>query len=344
MQIRPAVTSDIDALHKVRTSVKENVLSDPGFITPAMYADFLTQRGRGWLCESKGEVCGFAIVDLKQNNVWALFVLPGQEGKGIGQLLQKIMLDSYFEDTDEPIWLSTQKGSRAERFYQTSGWQEAGTTQSGEARFEMSRNLWKAQGRGSAELKSVTVFCGASSGNLPEFGQQAYALGKMLALRNTTLVYGGAKIGLMGKVADGAIDNRGRVIGVLPGFLKTKEVAHSGLTQLILVDTMHERKLKMHELSEGIIALPGGYGTLEELFEMLTWGQLGLHRKPIGILNIHGFYNELIAMVRKMVQSGFLKEINESMLLISDNAESLLEMMKRYQAPLVETWISRDST
>ena len=134
-------------------------------------------------------------------------------------------------------------------------------------------------------MKSVTVFCGSSMGTDPIYKSQAFLLGKTLAQQNIKLIYGGAKVGLMGAVADGALSENGKVIGVLPHFLGTKEIAHESLTELIRVESMHERKTKMSELSEGVIALPGGFGTLEELFEMLTWGQLGLHQKPIGILN-----------------------------------------------------------
>jgi len=339
LNIRIANPSDFEALHKIRVSVKENVLSDPGLITQAMYLDYLTESGRGWVYESDAEILGFAIVTLKRQNVWALFVLPGEEGKGIGKALQTVMLDYYFENTDKPIWLSTQRNSRAERFYRQSGWSEAGITTGGEQKFEMSSHNWQTRTKGMNGMKSITVFCGSSSGTEPQFEQQAWNLGKTLAARNTTLVYGGAKIGLMGQVADGAMQNKGKVIGVLPVFLKAKEVAHEGLSELILVETMHERKLKMHELSDGIIALPGGFGTLEELFEMLTWSQLGLHTKPIGILNINGFYDELIAMIGKMVQKGFLKEINQQMLLVSHNTDDLLEKMSRYKPPVVEKLI-----
>jgi uncharacterized protein (TIGR00730 family) len=152
-------------------------------------------------------------------------------------------------------------------------------------------------------------------------------LGKILAERNIGLVYGGANVGLMGAVANGTIENNGKVIGVLPHFLQNKEIAHEGLTELILVETMHERKTKMNDLTDGVIALPGGFGTLEEFFEMLTWAQLGLHKKPIAILNINGFYDELLALVNTMVEKGFLKEVNKNMLLTSDNINDLLDQM-----------------
>jgi uncharacterized protein (TIGR00730 family) len=178
------------------------------------------------------------------------------------------------------------------------------------------------------EIKRITVFCGSSFGKEAVYEKQAYELGETLAKQNIGLVYGGANVGLMGTVANGVIENNGEAIGVLPHFLKGKEIAHESLTELILVDTMHERKAKMNELSDGVITLPGGFGTLEELFEMLTWAQLGLHQKPIGILNINGFYNELLAFVQTMVSKGFLKEINQEMLLTSDSIDELLDMMK----------------
>ena len=193
-------------------------------------------------------------------------------------------------------------------------------------------------------MKRITVYCGSGSGTEAIFEKQARALGRSLAEKNIELVYGGAKIGLMGAVADAALAYGGRVIGVLPGFLKAREVAHESLSTLILVDTMHERKMKMHDLSEGIIALPGGYGTLEELFEMLTWAQLGLHNKPIGILNVNGFYNELLGFLETMISKGFLKQSNRDMLLVSDSIEDLLLQMKNYKAPETEQILDREKT
>lgn len=191
-------------------------------------------------------------------------------------------------------------------------------------------------------MKHITVFCGSSPGSEPQFEEQAYALGATLAEKKIGLVYGGAKVGLMGAVANGTLDKGGRVTGVLPHFLRSKEIAHESLTELILVESMHERKTKMHELCDGIIALPGGFGTLEELFEMLTWAQLGLHKKPIGILNTNGFYNELLALIQTMVNKGFLKKLNQDMLLVSDSISGLLDHMANYQAPEVGKWISRE--
>ncbi|MGN7758042.1 TIGR00730 family Rossman fold protein [Chryseobacterium sp. 22532] len=191
-------------------------------------------------------------------------------------------------------------------------------------------------------MKSITVFCGSSFGTDDIFKEQAFLLGQTLAKQDIQLIYGGADVGLMGAVADGALNEKGKVVGVLPHFLQSKEIAHKKLTELILVETMHERKTKMNDLCDGVIVLPGGYGTLEEFFEMITWAQLGLHKKPIGILNIDGFYDDLIKLVQTMVDKGFLKQVNRDMLLISENIDELLEKMKNYQAPTVGKWISKE--
>ncbi|WP_282135046.1 TIGR00730 family Rossman fold protein [Seonamhaeicola maritimus] len=193
-------------------------------------------------------------------------------------------------------------------------------------------------------MNSITIFCGSSFGSSDNFRIQAIELGKQLAKQKIKLVYGGAKVGLMGAVADGALNENGVVIGVLPEFLMKKEVAHEGLTELILVDTMLERKTKMNDLCDGVIALPGGFGTLDELFEMLTWGQLGLHKKPIGILNVDGFYDHLINLLDNMVDKELLKKANRDLLLVSDNIEDLLTKMKHYEAPKVTKWISKEHT
>lgn len=191
-------------------------------------------------------------------------------------------------------------------------------------------------------MKSITVFCGSSLGSLKIFQDQAYLLGQKLAQRNINLIYGGANVGLMGAVANGAVENRGTVIGILPNFLKEKEIAHKHLNELIVVETMHERKTKMNELSDGVITLPGGFGTLEEFFEMLTWAQLGLHKKPIAILNIDGFYDDLLCLVQNMVDKGFLKEVNQQMIIVSDNIDELLNKMVLYKPPLEEKWVTKN--
>lgn len=190
-------------------------------------------------------------------------------------------------------------------------------------------------------MKRITVFCGSSFGNEAIYKEQATLLGQTLAKHNIELVYGGANVGLMGAVADGVLNEGGKVIGVLPDFLRSKEIAHLGLTELILVESMHERKTKMNDLCDGVIALPGGFGTLEELFEMVTWAQLGLHKKPIAVLNINGFYDSLIELTNTMVEKGFLKNVNQEMLLVSDNIDDLLDKMKNYVAPTVGKWIDK---
>jgi uncharacterized protein (TIGR00730 family) len=191
-------------------------------------------------------------------------------------------------------------------------------------------------------MHSVTVFCGSSPGNDNVYTREASLLGKTLAERRIRLIYGGAKVGLMGTVADAALNAGGEVVGVLPRFLRSKEIAHEGLTKLIMVESMHERKTTMHELSNGVIALPGGFGTLEELFEMLTWGQLGLHKNPIGLLNVNGYYDSLNIFVQNMVDNGFLKPVNQRMLLSSNDVSELLQAMNNYDAPAVGKWITED--
>ena len=193
-------------------------------------------------------------------------------------------------------------------------------------------------------MERITVFCGSSKGIEKEFMEQAYQLGSELARRRIGLVYGGARIGIMGAVASGALNGGGEVIGVLPGFLSDKEIAHDGLSELIIVKSMHERKMKMNELCDGVIALPGGFGTMEEFFEMLTWGQLGLHKKPVGILNINGFYDSLIDLIQTMVDKSLLNEINQKMLLVDTDITALINQMDSYKAPPVGKWIKLEST
>ena len=189
----------------------------------------------------------------------------------------------------------------------------------------------------------ISVFCGSSPGRAGIYEKAAERLGEILAERKIGLVYGGTNVGLMNHVANGALGKGGEVIGVLPEFISKKGIAHVKLTKLILVNTMHDRKRKMYELSDGVIAMPGGFGTLEEFFEVLTWGQLGLHKKPVGLLNINGFYDPLRTLTHKIVTEGFLKEENRKMLLISDEITELLDLMENYTAPSVEKWISREN-
>lgn len=190
------------------------------------------------------------------------------------------------------------------------------------------------------KLKNIAVFCASGNGKDPDYQDVAYNVGSFLADNHCSVIYGGAKIGLMGAVANGAIAHRGEVIGVIPDFLKTKEVAHEHLTKLITVETMHERKTKMSDLADGFIILPGGFGTMEEFFEILTWAQLGLHMKPIGILNTKGYYESLIALFHKMRSEELIKETNMQMVLIDDTIEGLFDQMIHYHPPKVKNWLA----
>jgi uncharacterized protein (TIGR00730 family) len=192
-------------------------------------------------------------------------------------------------------------------------------------------------------MKSITVFCGSSDGLDNFYKTQAYLLGKTLAEQKIILVYGGAKYGLMGAVADGSLTNGGKVIGVLPHFLMNREAAHQQLTELILVDSMHERKQEMFELCDGFIVMPGGLGTLEELFEIWTWSQLGLHKKPIAILNLNGFYDSLLKLIQSMVQNGFVKKASQDLVLIDDTIEGLLIKMRPYNFTELDTNLSTEN-
>lgn len=193
-------------------------------------------------------------------------------------------------------------------------------------------------------MKSIAVFCGASMSNDSILNMKAIELGKLLALKNIQLVYGGAKIGLMGNIANGVLENRGKVIGVIPEFLTSKEIVHESLTELIITETMHERKLKMHDISDGIVALPGGFGTLEELFEMLSWAQLGLHKKPIGVLNINGFYDDLFSFIEVMIAKELLKPSYKKLVLVANNADELLEKMNNFIPSPTPAWVNKNET
>ena len=179
-------------------------------------------------------------------------------------------------------------------------------------------------------MNRISVFCGSSFGKDEIFEKQAYLLGQTLAKLKIGLVFGGSSLGLMGAVAYGALSEGGEAIGVFPDFMKKNEIAFDELTKLIYVKTMHDRKMMMNELSDGVITLPGGFGTLEEFFEMLAWSQLKLHKKPVAILNINGFYDDLIALIQTMVNKGFLNEANQKILIIDDDIGHLLEKMKNW--------------
>tara|TARA_A100000171_G_scaffold53040_1_gene75724 strand:- start:737 stop:1327 length:591 start_codon:yes stop_codon:yes gene_type:complete len=193
-------------------------------------------------------------------------------------------------------------------------------------------------------LKKICVFCGSSDGNDSKITDAAIQVGKVFAQKEITLVYGAAKIGVMGTIAKTMLDNNGEVIGIIPQFLKKKEVVHLGLTELITTQNMHERKLQMQEVSDGFIALPGGFGTLEELFEIITWLQLGLHTKPIGLLNVNGFYDDLLRLLETMVRKGFLSMKNYEMLLVATTIENLLQKMENFRRPKVPQWLKPERT
>jgi len=183
-------------------------------------------------------------------------------------------------------------------------------------------------------ISSLCVFCGSSPGASPRYAEAASGLGRLLASENITLVYGGASVGLMGEVAGAALRHGGKVVGVIPGFMARKEIAHPGLSELVVVDSMHERKAKMSELADGFIALPGGMGTLEEFCEVVTWAQLGLHRKPCGLLNSANYYDPLIAFLDSMAAEGFVHKHHRGLVLAEDTPGKLLRALRGY-TPIV---------
>ena len=180
-----------------------------------------------------------------------------------------------------------------------------------------------------AEVTSLCVYCGSSSGEHPEYAEQARAFGAEMARRDITLVYGGGNVGLMGVVADGVLACGGKVIGVIPRQLVDREVAHAGLTELQVVDTMHQRKTRMFELSDAFVALPGGFGTLDEMFEMLTWSQLGLHGYPCAFLDVRGYYAPLRGMMDHMVGEGFVRAVQRENVWFGENMSQLFDWMSR---------------
>jgi uncharacterized protein (TIGR00730 family) len=190
-------------------------------------------------------------------------------------------------------------------------------------------------------MKSVCVFCGSNFGARDIYAEAAADVGRTIAERGLTLVYGGSNVGLMGVLADAALAARGKVVGVIPGALVEREVAHPGLTELRPVASMHERKAAMADLSDGFIALPGGAGTLEELFEVWTWAQLGHHRKPVGIVNAGGFFDPLVAFLDHAESERFMRREHRAMLMVEPDAARLLERFARYEPPVVEKWIRR---
>jgi uncharacterized protein (TIGR00730 family) len=188
-------------------------------------------------------------------------------------------------------------------------------------------------------MKSICVFAGSSVGRRDEYRAAARELAQALAERDIALVYGGARVGLMGVVADAVLAARGHVTGIIPEALVAKEVAHAGLSELRVVGSMHERKAMMAELADGFIALPGGWGTLEEFFEVLTWAQLGLHQKPCGLLNVLGYFDPLLAFVGHTMDEGFLKRESGAMISVSESPGTLLDKLAAYRPSAVEKWI-----
>ena len=190
-------------------------------------------------------------------------------------------------------------------------------------------------------MKRICVYCGSSIGKRTEYAAAAKALGEALVARNIGLVYGGASVGIMGLIADTVLSLGGEVIGVIPQAIADKEIAHTGLSKLEVVANMHERKAMMAEYSDGFIALPGGMGTLEELFEVLTWGQLGFHTKPCGLLNVEGYYDHLIAFLEHAVDQEYLKDQHLGMLQTQTDPDALLDLLAAYQAPEGGKWLER---
>lgn len=192
-------------------------------------------------------------------------------------------------------------------------------------------------------MKSICVYTGSSPGALPEYTAAAKQLATALVVRDITLIYGGGNVGLMGILADAVMSAGGKAIGVIPQHLAAKELAHEGISELRVVSDMHERKATMAELSEGVLALPGGLGTLEELFEMLTWAQLGLHKKPCGLLNVKGYFDFLLSFLDHAKEQRFVSSEHRDLLLRSARVDELLDRMMEYTAPNVEKWLDRET-
>jgi uncharacterized protein (TIGR00730 family) len=193
-------------------------------------------------------------------------------------------------------------------------------------------------------MKRVCVFCGSSRGAGDRYAAAAAAMGRALAGRNLGLVYGGGCIGLMGILADAALDQGGRVIGVIPEAMVAKELAHHGVTELRIVRSMHERKALMAELSDAFVALPGGYGTFEEFFEVLAWAQLGIHGKPCGLLNAGGYFDPLLAMLDHAAASGFIEPAQRARVLVENAPEDLLELLDRHRGRALRRWPAQEET
>jgi uncharacterized protein (TIGR00730 family) len=187
-------------------------------------------------------------------------------------------------------------------------------------------------------MKSICVFCGANFNGDPLLTEAIEQLAQVMVSRNISLIFGGGRVGVMGMMADAILQKGGKAIGVIPEFLLNKEVGHTGLTELHVVENMHQRKQMMNDLCDGIITLPGGFGTLEEFFEVLTWLQLGLHQKPIGILNVNGFYDFLLKQMDVMVEQCFLKPVNRELVITSANPVELVNLMDGFKAEPDDVW------
>lgn len=194
------------------------------------------------------------------------------------------------------------------------------------------------------QMKRLCVFCGSNAGSKKIYAEVAYNLGKLLAENHIGLVYGGGRVGLMGILADSVLAASGEVIGVIPEGLFAREVAHIGLTELLFVESMHQRKAMMAELADGFIALPGGYGTCEEFCEMVTWAQLGIHEKPCGVLNVAGFYNSYLTFLDNAVKEGFLQIEHRKLILEDEHPLELLDKMRNYHPPALPKWINLDES
>ncbi len=191
-------------------------------------------------------------------------------------------------------------------------------------------------------MKRLCVFCGSSYGSSPAFTAAARELGEAIASHGIELVYGGARVGLMNEVADATLAKGGKVIGVLPRFMSQKELAHESLTELHLVDTMHQRKQLMAEMSDGFVALPGGFGTFEEIFEAMTWSQLHLHRSPCALFNVAGYYDKLVEFLDVSVASGFVRQDLRDSLIVANNLKDLFEGFANYRPAQSEKWIPKN--
>lgn len=193
-------------------------------------------------------------------------------------------------------------------------------------------------------MKRICVFCGSSSGTDPVFTETAKTVGEFLVANDIELVYGGGRVGLMGTIADAVLSKGGKVIGVIPESLAIKEVAHGGLTEIHVVNSMHERKAMMAELSDGFMAMPGGFGTFEEFCEIVTWAQLGIHQKPCALLNVNGFYDYLIELFNHSAAQQFIRDEHRGIVLVESEINRLFELMKNYKPPAIDKWIDKNST